>query len=84
MKKTSPNGDFKNTILYELKNNNISKFLFTLRCNYNLTQKDLAKKMNYNQNKISKIEHSCDDDLTIKDLLNYKKVFNFKINIEIK
>ena len=65
----------------ELKNKNISKFLFTLRCKNNLTQKELANKTKCTQSRISKIESSFNNQLTIKDLLDYSDALNLQLEI---
>lgn len=59
----------------------ITKTLFSLRCKANLSQVELAKKMNCTQGKISKIENSKDLDLSIDDLVKYCQAVNMKLEI---
>jgi DNA-binding XRE family transcriptional regulator len=73
---------FKANILNSLKHRDISKFLFTLRCKNNLTQKEMAKKLNYSIKEIEKIESSFDYNLTIKQICDY--CYLFKINVEMR
>lgn len=81
VKGLSEDSDFKNGVLREIKSKTISKFLFSLRCEQNLTQEQLAKKINCTQSRISKIERSYDKDLTIKDLLDYGNVLGLQLEI---
>ncbi|MHC4104440.1 MAG: helix-turn-helix domain-containing protein [Planctomycetota bacterium] len=72
---------FKKNALEELKNKNIAKFLFTLRCEHNLTQKQLAERVGCTQSKISKIESSFDNELAVKDLIAYGEVLNLQLEV---
>jgi transcriptional regulator with XRE-family HTH domain len=64
-----------------ISNRQLSKTLFALRCRCNFSQADLAKKIGCSQGRISKIEHSKDDKLTLKDIVDYCKATNNKIEI---
>lgn len=77
----STDGTFKALVNKEIKEKQLAKFLFYLRCTHNLSQKQLAEKIKCSQSRISKIEHSIDKDLTIKDLLDYAKVLNLRLEI---
>lgn len=81
VKDLSEDSKFKDSVLNEIKNKAISKFLFTLRCEHNLTQKHLADKIGCTQSKISKIESSYDKDITINDLLEYGKALGLQLGI---
>ncbi len=72
---------FKKDALKALDNKGIAKFLFTLRCEQNLTQMQLAKKMGCTQSKISKIENSFDSELAINNLFDYGKALNLQLEI---
>ena len=65
----------------EIKKRSLAKFLFTLRCNHNLTQKQLAEKIGCTQSKLSKLESAYDSDITVQDLLNYAKALNLQLEI---
>jgi len=81
VKKVSEDDAFKKLAANEIKGKALSKFLFYLRCDHNLSQEQLAEKIECSQSRISKIESSYDKDLTIKDLLDYAKVLNLHLEI---
>jgi len=81
MKSVSRNPRVKEQTSKELKKRQLANFLVFLRCDNNLTQKELAKKMGYTQSKISKLEMSYDDQISIKDLLEYGKVLNLQLEL---
>jgi len=64
-----------------IRGKSLSKFLFYLRCQNGLSQKELANKIGCSQSRVSKIEHAFDKDLTIQDLLDYGKVLNLQLEI---
>ena len=65
----------------EIRKKSLSKFLFALRCEHNLTQNQLAKKVGCTQSKISKLESAFDKEITVQDLLNYAKALNLQLEI---
>lgn len=77
----SDDNDFNKSLEKEIKGKQISKTLFSMRCKRGLTQAQLAKKANFSQGKISKIEHSFDTDLTIKDIAAYCSALNMRVEI---
>lgn len=72
---------FKVSATKAIKAKSIGKFLFLLRCEHKLTQKEIALKMGCTQSRVSKIESSFNENLTVKDLLDYGKALN--LNLEI-
>jgi len=66
---------------HEVKGKMLSRYLYILRCANNLTQEDMATKLNCSQSKISKIETSFDKDLTMGDLLDYANICNLDAEI---
>lgn len=72
---------FKNEALNELQNRGIARLLFVLRCNNKLTQKAMAEKIGCSQARVSKIEASKDEELSIKDLEDYGKALSLKLTI---
>lgn len=64
-----------------MKEKTLGKYLFLLRCEHGLSQKELASIMGCTQSRISKIESALDKDVTIKDLLDYGKALNLKLEI---
>jgi len=72
---------FKNDSLKLIRGKRLSKFLFFLRCTSNLTQKELADKLECTQSRISKIESADDESLSIKDLMDYAKVLDLQLEI---
>jgi transcriptional regulator with XRE-family HTH domain len=81
IKSISKDDAFKELATREIKGKTLAKFLFYLRCNHNLSQKQLAEKIGCSQSRISKIESALDKDLTMQDLLDYAKALN--LNLEI-
>ncbi len=77
----SNDNDFNKSLEKEIKGKQIAKALFSMRCKRGLTQAQLAEKTNFSQGKISKIEHSFDTDLTIKDLSTYCTALNMQVEI---
>ena len=72
---------FTEQALKEIKKKRISKFLFALRCQHHLTQKQIAKKIDCSQSRVSKIESSYDEELSIQDLSDYAKALNLELEI---
>ena len=72
---------YKELVEKRLKGKSLSRFLFYLRCQNGLSQKELASRIGCSQSRISKIEHAFDKDLTIQDLLDYGKVLNLQLEI---
>lgn len=81
VKNISSDDSYKELFANKIKNRALAKFLFYLRCEHELSQKELAEKIGCTQSRISKIEHSLDKDLTIQDLLDYAKALNIKLEI---
>lgn len=67
----------------EIKSKSISKVLFFVRCNANVTQKEMANRLRCTQSKISKIEHSSNGKQSINDLIAYAKALGLEINVTI-
>lgn len=59
----------------------LSSFLFKLRAKHDITQKEMAKRLDCTQGKISKIENSYDEDLQLKDLIGYAKALNLQLSL---
>ncbi len=81
VKGISGDSSYKELVANQIKGRSLAKFLFYLRCDQDLSQNQLAKKIGCSQSRISKIEHSHDRDLTIQDLLDYGKALNIQLEI---
>ena len=81
VKDISSDDSYKELIANKIKGRALAKFLFYLRCEHGLSQKELAERIGCTQSRISKIEHSLDKDLTIQNLLDYAKVLNLQLEI---
>ncbi len=81
IKQTSKNKKFTEKAIKEIKEKSLSNLLFALRCKKNITQKELAKKMNCSQGKISKLESSKNKDIKFGDLVSFTKALNLELNI---
>lgn len=76
--------EFHKQLDSELNNKSISKVLFLLRCQSNITQKEMASRLKCTQGTISKIEHSGDDKQKIEDLIGYAKALGMELSINFK
>lgn len=65
----------------EISTKSLSKFLFYLRCDHNLTQKELADKIGCSQSRVSKIEGSYDVEITMRDLFDYGKALDLQLEL---
>jgi transcriptional regulator with XRE-family HTH domain len=65
----------------EIGKKGLAKFLFVLRCQHKLTQKQLAEKIGVTQSKISKLESAYDNEITIQDLLTYANALDLQLEI---
>jgi transcriptional regulator with XRE-family HTH domain len=61
----------------------IVRGLATLRNSKNITQEEIAKKMECAQSRVSKIENGLDDDLRISDIAAYLKVLDYTAEINL-
>ena len=81
IKNISEDENFKKEAINKIEKNKLAKFLFFLRCEHRLTQKELADKLGCSQARISKIESSDDDELSMKDFLDYGKVLGLQLEV---
>ncbi len=81
IKGLSDDKKFSDDTIQEIREKTISKFLFSLRCEQGLTQKQMAEKIGYSQSRISRIESAYDKDLKVEDLLMYGKALKFQLEV---
>ena len=81
VKSISEDEKFKQETLQNISIKGLGKFLFYLRCSHKLTQKELAGKISCSQARISKIESSKDEELSIKDFQDYGKALGLQLEI---
>lgn len=67
----------------EMRNKNLSHFLFTVRCENKLTQKDVAVRLKWSQTKVSNIESSYNDSINMGDFISFLNACNLNVNFEI-
>lgn len=79
--KISEGSQFKKKAEDVLERKQLAKFLFALRCKKGYTQAGLAKKIGCSQSRISKIESSFDEELNIKDFLDYAKALDLQFEL---
>lgn len=72
---------FKKDALEAIAGRRLARMLFLVRCKNKMTQKDLAAKLGCTQGRISKIESSSDDKISIKDLLDYASAFDLQLEV---
>ena len=75
----SSNEEHKEAIKNEIARKGLAKFLFALRCEHKLTQEELAERIGCTQSRISKIESSYDEDLSVKDFKDYGKALGLQL-----
>lgn len=80
VKSLSEDKEFDQQFDEQVNKRRLSRFLFVLRNQKGMTQKQMAEKLGCTQSRISKIEHAEDMDLTVKDLLDYGRVLDMNIN----
>lgn len=81
IKNLSEGEAFKKEAIQQISENSLGKFLAFLRCDNKLTQKDLAAKIGCTQGRISKIESATDENLSIKDFLEYGNALGLELEI---
>lgn len=81
IKNLSENEDFKKDAIEQISENSLGKFLSFLRCDHKLTQKGLAEKIGCTQGRISKIESAKDENLSIKDFIEYGNSLGLELEI---
>lgn len=81
VKSLSSEDALKELFAKTIKEKSMGKYLFLLRCEHGLSQKELAAIMACSQSRISKIESAFNNDITIKDLLDYGKALKLKLEI---
>lgn len=81
VKNLSNDKDFVKEVLNHFENKSIGKFLMLLRCKYKLTQEEVADELGWSLPEVERIESASDGDLTLRDIHDYAKVFDIKINI---
>ncbi len=64
-----------------IKERSLAKHLIVLRCQHNMTQKELADKIGCTQSRVSKIESSMNREIVVADLLDYAKALNLRLEI---
>ena len=77
----SESAEFKELVMKEIHGKQVGKLLFFLRCKNGLSQKEMAEKLGCSQSRISKIESSPDESLSVKDLVDYGKAFKLQLEI---
>ncbi|EKD26307.1 MAG: transcriptional regulator, XRE family [uncultured bacterium] len=73
--------DFKKKFDESIRNRSLSTHLLALRCKNGITQKEMAHRIKCNQSKISKIENALDENLQVKDLIDYATALNLQLTI---
>jgi transcriptional regulator with XRE-family HTH domain len=81
LEKTGLDKTFKAAVNREIQERTLSKFLFALRCEHNLTQKEMADKIGCSQSRISKIESAVNSKIQIKDLLDYAHPLGLQLEL---
>lgn len=72
---------FKELVEKEIQGKRLAKLLFYLRCKGNFSQKELAHKIGCSQSRISKIEGSPNEEITVKDLEDYAKALDLQVEL---
>jgi len=77
----SEDENFKKNAVKQISENGLGKFLAFLRCEHRLTQKELAEKVGCTQGRISKIESAKDENLSIKDFIDYGNALGLELEM---
>ena len=81
IKQLSEGSGFATSAIKGFEKRQVAKLLFLLRCKSALSQKDMAEKLGCSQSRISKIENSNDENLSLKDLIDYARVLKLQLDI---
>ncbi|MGM0567991.1 MAG: helix-turn-helix domain-containing protein [Elusimicrobiota bacterium] len=81
IKRTSKDSKFAGKAIKAVREKSLANLLFALRCKKDITQKELAKKMNCSQAKISKLESSKNKDIKFGDLIAFTQALNLDLSI---
>lgn len=81
VKGISSDKEFKEETLEYLSHRTLARFLSTLRCGAGFTQKDMAEKIGCSQSKVSKLESSPDEKITVKDLIQFGQALDKRLAI---
>lgn len=81
VKGLSKDNGFRDEVLKEFNDTSLSKCLMALRCKSKLTQEKMAAKVGCTQSKISKIEHSLNENITVEDMTLYAKACKLQLEI---
>lgn len=81
IERLSSDETFKQRALKSIRERQVATLLFILRCKADLSQKEMAEKVGCSQSRISKIESSRDEDLSVKDLFDYAKALKLRLEI---
>jgi transcriptional regulator with XRE-family HTH domain len=73
--------EFGAQVARAIENRNLIDFLMALRTSQNLSQGDVANKMDCTQSRVSKLEHGKDDDLRIGDFHAYASALGLEMTI---
>lgn len=77
----SEDENFKKNAVKQISENGLGKFLAFLRCEHRLTQGELAEKIGCTQGRISKIESAKDENLSIKDFIDYGNALGLELEM---
>lgn len=81
VKDISSDKKFKEETLEYLSHRTLARFLSTLRCSAGFTQKDMAEKIGCSRSKVSKLESSPDEKITVKDLIQFGQALDKRLAI---
>jgi len=77
----SDSKEFTEELRNALESTKLARVLMVMRNKRGLTQADVAKKMGYRQSKISKLEHTGADSISVGDLRRYAEALGVNITI---
>ena len=73
--------ELRDKIRSEIRKQSVATVLFSMRCNFQVTQQQMAKRVERSQSWISKLEHASTDRITVEDLERYSRALEVNLVI---
>jgi DNA-binding phage protein len=74
---------FIKSLLNSTNERSLARTLFILRCKKSWTQEQIAKKLKWSKQKVSKFEVKKNDNMTIRDVIAYSHALGYRLSIKV-